>query len=278
MEQIIKDALSELYNKYSIEYLSELSSNKEKITNEILSDLRSFGVEGKRIALSILDLASGDKGHSIHVEEIIKCHEDVMYFKDNYLLFLDKNELQDKFIKGIVKNKRVKIISDRGTMQTTSALIYILHKYNFSSHKNIAIVSTSLSSSADHINKLTYMFNELPNWIKVKGKLLKRSMKSDCNVSIVIDTVSHNAFRGMSLDVLFIDALDWIKPDKFSEFLEGVIPAMISRDYKIIAIGDDDKISDFTKIDASLPVRVERRTFKQIIKDIIVDLYNRIKE
>lgn len=125
--------LKELFPPEAVEYYKK---NQGEITTELLKTIRSFGKEGKHLALEILDMpldeeqfyldAFGNRvsfmGNRrlkksftkmslfpIHLEEIEKCAKDLEYFKDNYVKirtksgvdFPDMREYQNDFLSAL---------------------------------------------------------------------------------------------------------------------------------------------------------------------------------
>lgn len=276
----------ELTEKYNLDRINYLKQNKSKITEGILDELRSFGLAGKQIALDILELEKNENIQDIHCIEIQKCREDLFYFKENYLLVLSKDELQDKMLKAILTNKRVQITSVRQTKKSYAAVLYALHQFNFEVKKTIGIAGDRYETAKYRISDITNLYNQLPEWMRIPAKNLKTSMLSEAGVQIIIDKVDEYAFRGRTLNTLVIDNLATAKSNKLQEFFNSVIPSMSAiDDSKIIAIENNTMPFKFTEVNENTileaPVKVEkpilRRTFKQIIKDIIESLYNKIK-
>lgn len=107
--------VQDIFTKDHIEYFK---NNQGEITSELLELLRSYGNEGKKIALEILDMNKDEEQYyldsfgnrvsfmgnrrlkkaftkmdlaPIHEEEIKKCITDVHYFKDNYVKIRTKS-------------------------------------------------------------------------------------------------------------------------------------------------------------------------------------------
>lgn len=134
---------------FTPEVIEQYRTNKDAITSELLEELRSFGNEGKRIALEILDTDKDEEQYyldafnnrisfngnrrlkkaftkmalsNIHKEEISKCANDIHYFKDNYVKiktksgvnFPDLREYQNEFIDAILPDEDEDIIGLMG--------------------------------------------------------------------------------------------------------------------------------------------------------------------
>lgn len=110
--------MNKLKDIFTESVTNHLKTNKHSITSELLETLRSYGNEGKELALEILDTEksednyyldafgekisyNGDKNlkraytqmklSAIHIEELKKCKEDLYYFKDNYVKIRTKD-------------------------------------------------------------------------------------------------------------------------------------------------------------------------------------------
>ena len=281
--------MQELVNKYNLERIDYLRNNKKEITSDILEDLRSYGIAGKQIAIDILELKEDERVSPVHLEEIQKCIDDVFYFKDNYILILNQDELQNKLIKGISKYQKVQITSSRQTKKTYAAVIYALHQFNFARDKIIGIVSSKSVFTKEFVSNTTNLYNQIPSWMKIKARNLKTSMTSEMNVKIIIDIADEKCFRGYSLNTSIIENAGTIKSNNLRECLESILPCMNSNDKKIIVLEKNEITpADFIEINESTnledleeQVKTEKpilkRKIKKILKDLIEPLYKRIK-
>ena len=134
---------------FTEEVINHYKTNKNLITSELLDKLRSFGERGKEIALEILDTEKSDDNYyldafgekisnngnrnqkkaftqmklsKIHLIEIEKCKNDLMYFKDNYVKILTKSgysfpetrPYQEEFLKDMIDDSYENIVSLQG--------------------------------------------------------------------------------------------------------------------------------------------------------------------
>lgn len=287
----------ELTEKYNLDRINYLKQNKSKITEEILGELRSFGIPGKQIALDILELEKGENMQDIHCIEIQKCREDVIYFRNNYvklkkytiIFFAESDKIQDEIINSIINNSKVIIDTGRQTKKSTAACVVILHKFLFENKQNIGLVSKSQMFARDNLATIEEMYSKLPEFLKIPGtKLNKTSMYSKKNHNhICIDNIDINAFRGRSMNFILVDYAIGVSEKKIQDFMNSVIHCMPAiPDSKTVILEDILAIDkkEFVQWDGTFnetPVQtakpILRRTFKHIIKDIIESLYNIIK-
>lgn len=275
-----------LTEKYNLDRINYLKQNKSKITEEILGELRSFGIPGKQIALDILELEKGENIQDIHCIEIQKCREDLFYFKENYLLVLSKDELQDKMLKAILTNKKVQLTSANQTKKSYASVIHTLHQFNFEVNRTIGITSYKTIWAKELISDITNLYNQLPLWMKVPARNLKTSMTSENNIRIIIDKADKDIFRGTKLNTLIVEASSHIESNKLGEILNSIIPTMSIEDSNIIVIEKNPSIpSDFIEVNEytifDAPAKTEKpilkRTLSKVIKDFIKSLYNKIR-
>ena len=276
-----------LEQNYNLEKIDFLRENKSKITEEILVDLRSYGIAGKQIALDILELKDKEELSDIHIKEINKCADDVIYFKDNYVLILNKDKLQDNMINFIKRNAISKINTDRNTKKTYAACIYALHQFLFSTEKNIGISSFSLVNARNILSNISTLYNKLPSWMKGKDRINKTYIESQNKVRIMCDAVNEDSYLGWSLDILIVDAVNKIKEKTLDEFFNNVRPRLSSiKNSKIILLDTlykvenevlFDALKDYSEPKKVIKPEIKSNSFKEIIKKIINVLFGFIK-
>lgn len=281
--------MQKILENYNLERIDYLRNNKTAITDEILKELRSYEIAGKQIALDILELKEDEQIQDIHCIEIQKCREDLFYFKDNYILILNPDELQNKLIKSISKYQKIQITSGRSTKKTYAAVIYALHQFNFARDKIIGIVSSKSAFTKEFVSNTTNLYNQIPSWMRIKARNLKTSMTSEMNVKIIIDIADEKCFRGYSLNTSIIENAGTIKTTNLRECLESILPCMNGKDKKIILLEKNEITpADFIEINESTnledleePIQTEKpilkRSLREILKDLIEPLYKRIK-
>lgn len=138
--------LKEIFASEIVEFLK---NNKDQITGELLEELRSFGNEGKHLALEILDFQKDSEQYyldsfgnrisfngnrqlkrqftkldlsPIHIEELQRCADDIHYFKDNYIKIRTKSgvnfpelrKYQNDFINEIIPDENESVIGLMG--------------------------------------------------------------------------------------------------------------------------------------------------------------------
>jgi putative phage DNA packaging protein (terminase) len=237
--------LSDIFPPELVEYYKQ---NKNLITEELLDTLRTYGNDGKALALEILDTPMDDEKYhldafgnriffngnrqlkrpftkmpiaKIHEIEIKKCADDIYYFMDNYikittpkgLNFPELREYQREFIYVINKKENEKIISlqPRQSGKSVSVGIWILHVFLFQKDLTIGIASNKLSMSKEFVDKVKKMFLSVPMWLQC-GILnwSVSTIEGENRIKILSDTASDSSFRGFSVNYLIVDEASWI--------------------------------------------------------------------
>lgn len=237
--------LSDIFPPELVEYYKQ---NKNLITEELLDTLRTYGNDGKALALEILDTPMDDEKYhldafgnriffngnrqlkrpftkmpiaKIHEIEIKKCADDIYYFMDNYirittpkgLNFPELREYQREFISIINKQENEKIISlqPRQSGKSVTVGIWILHVFLFQKDLIIGIASNKLAMSKEFVDKVKKMFLTVPMWLQC-GILNWNvaTIEGENRIKILSDTSNSSSFRGFSVNYLIVDEASWI--------------------------------------------------------------------
>jgi len=231
---------TKLTDVFSKEVIEELKNDKSLISSELLAKIRSFGNEGKKLALEILDIEKDEEQYyldafgnriscngnrllkkrftkidmsDIHIEEMRKCKEDIHYFKDNYIKIKTRNGVnfpdlrvyQNEFINAIIPDEHEGVIGLMGRQsgKTVSTGIYLTHLYNFNRDINIGIVANKGPMAREFLANVKNMITELPIWMQ-QGTTTwnKGSIESESMTRILTDVPTQDAFRGFTISCL----------------------------------------------------------------------------
>lgn len=235
--------MSNLKEIFTPQIISHLKNNKNLITTELLQEIRSFGNEGKQLALDILDTEKDQENHyldafgnrltydgnrslkkpytkmnlaPIHLEEIEKCMNDIHYYKDNYVKiktpkgvnFPDIRDYQNEFIDLILPDDNENIAGKMGRQsgKSVSTGIYLSWKYEFGKDFNIGIVGNKGAQAREFLNVVKNILLELPMWMKQGTSVWnKGSIENESKMRILTDVPNSDAFRGFTISILVID-------------------------------------------------------------------------
>ena len=258
MRKIFTDSIIEQYK-----------NNKQLITFELLQKLRSYGNEGKQIALEILDTEKtpdnyyidaygekiaflGDreikrpftkmKLAQIHIDELKRCAEDLNYFRENYVKIRTKDGInfpemrpyQQGFLDALTSDyETIVSLQPRQSGKSVTTAIYMVWLFNFDHDKNMGICANNGGLAREFLNNVRNMFYGLPMWMRVGVSVWnKGSIESENKMRILTDSPSENSFRGYTLNFLVVDETAFIRPSVFSAFMDSVMPAQSALAWK----------------------------------------------
>ena len=261
---------SKLKEIFTADTINHYKNNKGLITNELLEILRSYGNEGKQIALDILDTEKSEDNYyldaygekisymgdrnlkkaytemklsPIHIEELKRCKEDLYYFKDNYVKIRTKDGVnfpetrpyQIEFLDSILDEESEGTVSLQGRQagKSVTTAIYLAWKFIFTENINIGICANKGSLAREFLNNVKMILEFLPMWLRVGVTVWnKGSISSESNTRILTDVPNQNSFRGFSINILVIDEVAFIKSTIWNEFADSIFPSQSSLSWK----------------------------------------------
>lgn len=271
---------------FTPEVIQHYKTNKNLITSELLAELRSHGNEGKDIALEILDTEKSEdnfyldafgekisnngnrdqkkaftqmKLSKIHLEEIERCKNDLMYFKDNYVKILTKSgytfpetrPYQVEFLKDMDgDDENIVSLQGRQSGKSITVSIYLAHKFNFGRNMNIGICANKGPLAREFLNNVKNIFEALPMWLRVGITVWnKGSIESEAKMRILTDVPGPSAFRGFTCAILVIDECAFIRSNVWKEMEDSVFPSQSALGWKKnIIISTPNGVNHFKKI------------------------------
>lgn len=261
---------SKLKEIFTTDTINHYKNNKGLITSELLEILRSYGNEGKQIALDILDTEKSEDNYyldaygekisymgdrnlkkaytemklsPIHIEELKRCKEDLYYFKDNYVKirtkdgvnFPETRSYQIEFLDSILDEESEGTVSLQGRQagKSVTTAIYLAWKFIFTENINIGICANKGSLAREFLNNVKMILEFLPMWLRVGVTVWnKGSISSESNTRILTDVPNQNSFRGFSINILVIDEVAFIKSTIWNEFADSIFPSQSSLSWK----------------------------------------------
>lgn len=261
---------SKLKEIFTANTINHYKNNKGLITSELLETLRSYGNEGKEIALEILDTEKSEDNYyldaygekisymgdrnlkkaytemklsPIHIEELKRCKEDLYYFKDNYVKIRTKDGVnfpetrpyQIEFLDSILDEESEGTVSLQGRQagKSVTTAIYLAWEFIFTENINIGICANKGSLAREFLNNVKMILEFLPMWLRVGVTVWnKGSISSESNTRILTDVPNQNSFRGFSINILVIDEVAFIKSTIWNEFADSIFPSQSSLSWK----------------------------------------------
>lgn len=225
----------------TIDYLSELlSSNRSEIIRLAVNEFAESRKEQIDSFVDGLEITE-EENHKYTTENIKfynKCQNEPIFFAENAIKVacmdngVSKIKLRD-YQKGLLTevNHRKRTITNHCRQSGISLihLINILHFAYFNPDKTIAIVSNKQIQANESLRKLKIMYDSLPEFMKYKLAVNKKSqIQLDNRTRIIATTASSDSLRGCSYNYVFIDDAAFINIRIFDEFMTSIYPVIMA--------------------------------------------------
>lgn len=244
--------------------------NKNEITPELLDILRTYGNDGKEVAIEILDTPKDSEEYyldafnnrlsfngnrrlkkemakmplqRIHLSELQRCRADINYFKDNYVKiktkkginFPDLRPYQERVINSISDDANTDniILMGRQSGKSITISIYLAWCYLFMTETNIGIVGNAGKLAQEFLSNVKNILIELPMWLQVgTSEWNKRKIAGENKMRILTDVPSSDSFRGFTISILVIDEAAFIQSNRWAEFADSIFPSQEGLSWK----------------------------------------------
>jgi hypothetical protein len=174
-----------------------------------------------------------------HVQEIIKCRKDVVYFFRKYLRIssidkglvpFDLRDYQEEMLDLFANNNFSLAVTSRQAGKTQTVAGFILHFAMFSTEpKDVAILANKGSQAQEVLHRVRSMFEELPYFLQVGVTTWnKQAIEFETGSRVFSAATSSSSIRGKSVAFLYIDEAAFIEKDW--EFYESTYPVITSGD------------------------------------------------
>jgi len=281
----MSENITDIFDEKTITYYK---TNKNLITYDLLDELRKTKT-GKDIAFKILDIEKNDEGHyldnfgnsisfkkiptlksinsklplhSLHIEEIKRCSEDIFYFMDNYVKITTKDGInypdlryyQREFLETILPNENESIVAllPRQSGKSISVSIYLCWCLLFYKDINIGVAAQIKSMAKEFLLKVKNIFIYLPIWLTPGVKVWNElSIAFENGMRMIADTASSNSFRGYTMSIVVTDESAYITgkengTTRFKAYLDSILPTQSSLAFKKnIFISTANGMNDF---------------------------------
>lgn len=170
------------------------------------------------------------------VEVIKRCHNDMLFFAENFFHIiaagkLQKIQLHDYQKKGLrlfQKFNKTIFNTSRQCGKTTMMSIYALWLVTFFEYKNVIIVANNAKTSKEILSRVKRAYEQLPNWLKpsVGKKWGVEGVEFSNGSSLMISATSSDAIRGFTVDALIFDEAAHIDEHLLQEFWSSIKPTI----------------------------------------------------
>lgn len=183
-------------------------------------------------------VATKESFHAHHneIHEMLRCVNDPVHFVSTYVKIQHPTKGTTSFVPTFYQNdmflacrdrKNVIASTSRQTGKTSTAAAFILWDAIFNFNHTTLIVSHTHASANDVMDRIRFMYVNLPEWLKPK---LVRNNKTeiilDNNCKIFTQAASEYAGRGLTLSMVYFDEFAFINPRYQKEMMTSLIPAL----------------------------------------------------
>lgn len=178
-----------------------------------------------------------------HIQEIIKCRNDLRYFMYNYVKVLtgkgyqtpDLRDYQMRYLFALLTNNLNVLSSGRQSGKSTTTGIKVLWSVNFYENVPVGIAANMRPGAEEVLDRIKKMFNSLPIWLQ-QGVVSwnKRSIELENGSKVQTSATHGDAFRGFSFvggeghATLIVDECAHIGQNVWDEFADSVMPTVSS--------------------------------------------------
>jgi len=173
-----------------------------------------------------------------HIEEYMKCKNDIMYFIENYMYIVTMDQgsikpvlrdYQRTIIQSYLDHKRNIVLASRQIGKTTTSIAYILWYILFHDTKSVAILANVHAMAIEIMSNLKISYSLLPKWLQQGVKVWnEKSIRLENGVKVYAAATSKNAIRGRSISLLVLDELSTVSPAIWNNFSQSVFPTISS--------------------------------------------------
>lgn len=191
-----------------------------------------------------------------HIEEYIKCSQDVFYFAETYYKILSLKEgmitpklrdYQTDMINSYINNRFSIILATRQAGKSTSFEIFLCWTILFRKDQRIGILANKAEQSRDILRKVKEAYELLPKWLQQGVKIWNSgSIKVENGSMIIASSTSSTAIRGKSIGLLVVDERAFIANNQWDAFISSVYPTISSsNESKVIYVSTFNGLNHF---------------------------------
>ena len=171
-----------------------------------------------------------------HIEEIMKCAEDPVYFIENYCRIISLDGGIVPFIMFDFQREMIKMFSEerfilanlaRQNGKSTIVAAYLTWFAVFNPAKTIAVLANKGDMAQEIMDRIRFMIENLPFFMQPGMKIYnRRTIVLDTDAKIFSSATSASGIRGRTCDLVFLDEAAHIEKDM--EFYTSTYPVLTS--------------------------------------------------
>lgn len=193
-----------------------------------------------------------------HVEELIKCKNDPIYFIENYYYIISDDgeqrfklyDYQRELIEKIHGSSRTIVLQSRQTGKSTTTSAYLLWYALFNKERTSALLANKAAVAKEVLAKIRYAYERLPFFLQ-QGIIEwnKTSLHLENNSRIISAATSSSAIRGFTIHNLVLDEYAHVHNNLAKEFSQSVFPTIASvKNSKVTILSTPNKLNHFYEL------------------------------
>lgn len=169
-------------------------------------------------------------------KELVRCANDVEYFLKTYVyiqnptygtMLFEPREYQKRILHEIDNNQFIIGNLPRQCGKSQILAAYLLHQAIFFEDMKVGIASNKLSNAKEIMDRIKYMYENLPWFMKTPIiEYNKQNVRFSNYSSIEAATTTESTFRGKSLNRIMLDEYAHVKPNVAEEFWTALLPTL----------------------------------------------------
>jgi hypothetical protein len=186
------------------------------------------------------------------------CARNPLYFMQNYIKINVKPHgatsfkpfsYQRKFIRAFLKGYNIVGMLGRQLGKTTIVAALLLWKVLFFRDTEIAIFANTLKQALEVMDRIRYMNNNLPDFLRQTPTIDNRSELAFAHASrIFARATSPDAPRGISPSIVYVDEMEFVEKNMQEKFWTALAPTISAGGQCIVTSTPSDPESVFSKI------------------------------
>lgn len=168
--------------------------------------------------------------------ELAKCKKDVIYFVETYCKIIHTKhgvvpfklyEYQRRLLRAYAENDRVIAMLARQSGKSQTAAAFLLWFSIFHDAKHVLVASNKGRNSIEIMDRIKFMYEELPWWLKPGIELYNRlTIKFDNKSMIEAQATTPDTGRGLSIALLYSDELAKVAPNVQKAMITSLSPTL----------------------------------------------------
>lgn len=176
-------------------------------------------------------------------DDLKKCSSDPIFFMENFCTIQGQDgsqlfkpfDYQKQMVSDFQKFKNIVALTARQMGKTQTSAAFLLWYAMFVPDQTILILGNVLSAAREIMDRIRYMYELCPDYIRDGVKTYNRdSIRFENNSRIIARATTPTAARGLSVHLLYLDEFAFVEPNIQEEFWSAVSPTLAATNGRTI--------------------------------------------